>query len=65
MLPEVHLDYCCIKEEATEKTSPVLVGKVRPSNMLIAHAVECKGTAIYRLTAQLCRDIRKAGIRGQ
>ena len=45
-VPEVHLDYCFIREAAGEDYSVVLVGKDRETKLIMAHVVPCKGAML-------------------
>ena len=42
-MPEVHLDYCFIREVAGEDYSVVLVEKDRETKLILAHVVPFKG----------------------
>ena len=64
IIPEVHLDYCFIREGPGEDYSVVLVGKDRETKLILAHVVPCKGGDTEWVSEQVCRDLRKFGIRG-
>ncbi len=63
-VPEVHLDYCFIREAEGEEHSVVLVGKDRETKLIMSHVVPCKGGDIEWVSEQVCRDLKKSGIRG-
>ena len=58
------MDYCFIRETAGEDYSVVLVGKERETKLIMAHVVPCKGAEIDWVAEQVCRDLKKFGIRG-
>ena len=63
-MPEVHLDYCFIREAAGKDYSVVLVGKDRETKLILAHVVPFKGYDMEWVSEQVCRDLQKFGIRG-
>ena len=63
-VPEIHLDYCFIREAAGEDYSVVLVGKDRETKLVLAHGLPCKEGDTEWVSEQVCRDLRKFGIRG-
>ena len=63
-VPEVHLDYCFIREAAGKDYSVVLVGKDRETKLILAHVVPFKGGDTEWVSEQVCRDLQKFGIRG-
>ena len=63
-VPEVHLDYCSIREVAGEDHSVVLVGKDRETKLILAHVVPFKGGDTEWVSEQVCRDLLKFGISG-
>ena len=63
-VPEVHLDYCFIREVAGEDYSVVLVGKDRETKLILAQVVPFKGDDTEWVSEQVCHDLRKFGISG-
>jgi hypothetical protein len=63
-VPEVCMDYCFLREKAGEDYTVVLVGKDRETKLIMAHVVPCKGAEIDWVAEQVCRDLKKFGIKG-
>ena len=63
--PMISFDYCFLRRGENEGSVPVLVGKVRKYNFLIAHVVPFKGGAQEVVVAQVVRDISKLGFHGK
>ena len=63
-LPEVHLDYCFMRNEPKGESTPVLVVKERDSRALAAHVIPYKGGDLEWAVMQTVRDIMKWGISG-
>ena len=62
----IHLDYCFLRRgEEGEQSIPVLVGKVRNTNYLIAHVVPNKGGSSDVVVAQLVKDFQRLGYNGK
>ena len=59
--PELHFDYCFLRNRQGEESLTVLVGKDRQTNCFIAHAVPTKGTRDDWVALQIARDIRRLG----
>ena len=65
MYPEVSFDYGFIRKCKGGRTIPVLVGRDRQSQVLIAHVVPYKGAGTPWLIDQLVRDLNKIGASGR
>ena len=63
-LPEVHMDYCFLRDEPKSESVPVIVLKDRDSRALSAHVVPYKGGDLEWAVLQAVRDMLKWGIRG-
>ncbi len=63
-IPEINMDYCFIRDEPGDEYSVVLVGKDRSTKLILAHVVPNKGGDVEWVCEQVCRDIKKFGIRG-
>ena len=63
--PEVHWDYCFLRNRPGETTVPVLVGKDRKTRCFVAHVVPGKGAKSDWIAVQLARDLRKMGYFGR
>ena len=63
-LPEIHLDYCFLRNEPKGESTPVLVVKDRDSKALAAHVVPYKGGDLEWAVLQTVRDLTKWGIVG-
>jgi hypothetical protein len=50
--------------EGREEYSVVLVGKDREAKLILAHVVPCKGAEIDWVAEQVCRHLKKFGLRG-
>ena len=63
-VPEIHMDYCFLRNRKGEDYQPVLVGKDRESKLFFAHVVPCKGGDTEWVVKQICRDLKRLGIHG-
>ncbi len=63
-VPEVHVDYCFFRSRPGEESTPTLIIKDRESLAIAAHVVPFKGGDSEWTVRQVCRDLRKWGIRG-
>ena len=62
-VPEVHFDYCFMRDEGKDNYTPVLVGKDRGSKSFMAHVVPYKGGDVQWVTEQVVKDLEKIGLR--
>ena len=54
--PEIHLDYCFIRNRPAEETITVLAGKDRKTKCYVAHVVPGKGAKSDWIAVQMVRD---------
>ena len=63
--PEVHWDYCFLRNRPGDPSVPVSVGEDRKTRCFIAHVVPGKGAKTEWIPIQLARDLRKMGYFGR
>ena len=63
-MPEVHFDYCFLRNDAKGDYTPVLVGKERRSKSFIVHVVPFKGGDVEWVAGRIVKDLEMIGIRG-
>ena len=63
--PEIHWDYCFLRNRPGDPSVPVLVGKDRKTRCFVAHVVPGKGAKTDWIPVQLARDLRKMGYFGR
>ena len=63
-IPEVHLDYCYMRNNRGSEALPVVVLKERDSRALAAHAMPYKGGDTEWTVKQIVRDMRRWEIKG-
>ena len=56
--PEIHLDYCFLREAPGMRSAVILVGKERQAKMMLSHMVPYKGAGTEWVTALLGRGLR-------
>ena len=62
--PEIHMDYCFMRNEPNGESTPVLVLKDRDSKAIAAHVIPHKGGDLDWGVQQTVRDIIKWGVHG-
>ena len=62
--PEVHMDYCFFRNKAGEESMPTIVLRERDSKALAAHVVPYRGGDNDWTVAQVLRDFKNWGIKG-
>ena len=60
--PELHLDYAYVGEEAEDRASPILVGKLLRDWWLVTHLVLCKGTQHPWIVGKLVNVVIMSGV---
>ena len=63
--PEVHMDYCFLRNRAGDEPAKVVVGKERKTRCFFAHVVPRKGASVAWVPKQLAKDVKKVGCRGR
>ena len=61
-MPELHLDYCFLRDGVGKESRTVLVVKERGSKVVFSHVMPVKGANFEWNAAQVLRDLTKMGI---